>query len=38
VNAPIVLVTRKNLQRVSAAFPLPAQRYEDPFARLLGGS
>jgi ABC-type sugar transport system substrate-binding protein len=35
VNAPIVLVTRKNVQRITAAFPLPAQRYDDPFARLL---
>jgi ABC-type sugar transport system substrate-binding protein len=35
VNAPIVLVTKNNVMQVSAAFPLPAQRYDDPFARLL---
>jgi ribose transport system substrate-binding protein len=35
VNAPIVLVTQKNVDRVSAAFPLPEQPYADPFARLL---
>jgi ribose transport system substrate-binding protein len=35
VNAPIVLVTKKNVMQVSAAFPLPAHRYVDPFARLL---
>jgi ABC-type sugar transport system substrate-binding protein len=37
VNTPIVLVTRKNIRRASAAFPLPPQPYADPFARLLGG-
>jgi ribose transport system substrate-binding protein len=37
VNAPIVLVTRKNVRKVSAAFPMPAQPYVDPFARLLRG-
>jgi ABC-type sugar transport system substrate-binding protein len=36
VNAPIVLVTKRNVARVSGAFPLPPQRYADPFARLLG--
>jgi ribose transport system substrate-binding protein len=35
VNAPIVLVTQKNVEKVSAAFPLPARAYADPFARLL---
>jgi ABC-type sugar transport system substrate-binding protein len=35
VNAPIVLVTKKNVTRVSGAFPLPPQRYADPFAQLL---
>ena len=35
VNAPIVLVTRKNVGRASAAFPLPPRPYVDPFARLL---
>jgi ribose transport system substrate-binding protein len=35
VHAPIVLVTKKNVAKVSAAFPLPPERYDDPFARLL---
>jgi ABC-type sugar transport system substrate-binding protein len=35
VNAPIVLVTKKNVMKVSGSFPLPPQRYDDPFARLL---
>jgi ABC-type sugar transport system substrate-binding protein len=37
VNAPIVLVTKQNVGRVSAAFPLPPHPYADPFARLLRG-
>jgi ribose transport system substrate-binding protein len=37
VNAPIVLVTQKNVGEVNSAFPLPAQPYHDPFARLLRG-
>jgi ABC-type sugar transport system substrate-binding protein len=37
VNTPVVVVTRKNIKRVSAAFPLPPDPYADPFARLLGG-
>ena len=37
VNAPIVLVTKKNVQKASAAFPMPPQPYVDPFARLLQG-
>jgi ribose transport system substrate-binding protein len=35
VNAPIVLVTKKNVAQASGAFPLPPEPYEDPFARLL---
>ena len=35
VQAPIVLVTKQNVGRVNAAFPLPPQRYADPFAQLL---
>jgi ABC-type sugar transport system substrate-binding protein len=35
VNAPIVLVTKTNVAKVSAAFPLPPEPYDDPFARLL---
>jgi len=35
VNAPIVLVTKRNVGRAAAAFPLPPQAYVDPFARLL---
>jgi ribose transport system substrate-binding protein len=35
VNAPIVLVTKRNVGKVSASFPLPPHRYDDPFARLL---
>jgi ABC-type sugar transport system substrate-binding protein len=35
VNAPIVLVTKENVTKVGAAFPLPPQPYDDPFARLL---
>jgi ribose transport system substrate-binding protein len=37
VNAPVVLVTKQNVRRVSAAFPLPPRPYFDPFARLLRG-
>lgn len=36
VKTPIVLVTKKNVGRASAAFPLPPRPYADPFARLLG--
>jgi ABC-type sugar transport system substrate-binding protein len=35
VNAPITLVTKENVAKASAAFPLPPERYDDPFARLL---
>jgi len=35
VNAPIVLVTKRNLGAVAAAFPLPPRGFDDPFARLL---
>jgi ribose transport system substrate-binding protein len=38
VNAPIVLVTPGNVKRVNAAFPLPPEHFQDPFARLLHGS
>jgi ribose transport system substrate-binding protein len=38
VNAPIVLVTRQNVDKVSAAFPLPTRTYADPFAQLLRGN
>jgi ABC-type sugar transport system substrate-binding protein len=37
VNAPIVLVTKRNVAAVSSAFPLPPQPFADPFARLIGG-
>jgi ABC-type sugar transport system substrate-binding protein len=35
VKTPIVLVTKKNVTKVSGAFPLPPQAYDDPFARLI---
>jgi ribose transport system substrate-binding protein len=35
VKTPIALVTKKTVTRVSAAFPLPPQRYHDPFAILI---
>ena len=35
VNAPIVLVTKKNVRGVTATFPKPPGPYVDPFARLL---
>jgi ribose transport system substrate-binding protein len=35
VKTPIVVVTKTNVTRVSAAFPMPPNRYDDPFARLL---
>jgi ribose transport system substrate-binding protein len=35
VRTPIVLVTKKNVTKASAAFPLPPRQYDDPFARLL---
>jgi ribose transport system substrate-binding protein len=35
VNAPIVLVTRSNVGLVNNAFPLPPEKYQDPFAQLL---
>jgi hypothetical protein len=35
VKTPIALVTKKTVTQVSAAFPLPPQRYDDPFARLI---
>jgi ribose transport system substrate-binding protein len=35
VNTPIVLVTRKNVKKVTTAFPIPPRPYADPFARLL---
>ena len=34
-SAPIVLVTQENVAKMSAAFPLPPERYDDPFVRLL---
>jgi len=35
VNPPIPFVTKRNVARASAVFPPPAERYDDPFARLL---
>jgi ABC-type sugar transport system substrate-binding protein len=35
VKTPIALVTKKTVVHVSAAFPLPPQRYDDPFATLI---
>jgi ABC-type sugar transport system substrate-binding protein len=35
VNAPVVLVTKKNIRQATAAFPRPFRPYRDPFARLL---
>jgi ABC-type sugar transport system substrate-binding protein len=37
VNAPIALLTKDNVSRAIPAFPLPVQRYSDPFSRLLTG-
>jgi len=37
VNTPIVLVTKKDVARASAAFPMPPRPYVDPFAQLLHG-
>jgi ABC-type sugar transport system substrate-binding protein len=37
VNAPIVLVTKKNVRRAIAVYPEPPRPYVDPFARLLRG-
>jgi ribose transport system substrate-binding protein len=36
VDAPIALLTKDNVARAIAAFPLPIQRYSDPFSRLPG--
>jgi ribose transport system substrate-binding protein len=35
VDAPIALLTKSNVARAIAAFPMPVQRYSDPFTRLL---
>jgi ribose transport system substrate-binding protein len=35
VKTPIALVTKKTVTQVSGAFPLPPQRYDDPFAPLI---
>jgi ABC-type sugar transport system substrate-binding protein len=35
VKTPIALVTKKTVTRVSAAFPLPPKRYDDPFATVI---
>lgn len=35
VTSPIALVTKRNVARVSGAFPLPPSQYADPFAQLL---
>jgi ABC-type sugar transport system substrate-binding protein len=35
VDTPVVLVTKKNVGRASAAFPLPPEPFADPFAQLL---
>ena len=35
VDAPIALLTKDNVARAIAAFPVPVQRYSDPFSRLL---
>lgn len=37
VNTPIAMVTRRNVARVTAAFPKPVGTYADPFARLVRG-
>lgn len=34
VDAPIALLTKDNVARAIAAFPLPVQRYSDPFTHL----
>jgi ribose transport system substrate-binding protein len=36
VDAPIALLTKDNVARAITAFPLPVQRYSDPFTRLRG--
>jgi ABC-type sugar transport system substrate-binding protein len=35
VDAPIALLTKDNVARAIAAFPLPVQRHSDPFSGLL---
>jgi len=37
VDAPIQVVTRRNVARAKANFPQPVQPFESPFAALLGG-
>jgi ribose transport system substrate-binding protein len=36
VDAPIALLTKDNVARAIAAFPIPVHRYSDPFSRFLG--
>jgi ABC-type sugar transport system substrate-binding protein len=35
VKTPIALVTKKTVTQVSGAFPLPPQRFDDPFAMMI---
>jgi ABC-type sugar transport system substrate-binding protein len=37
VDAPIQVVTRRNVERAEARFPRPVQPFESPFAALLQG-
>jgi ABC-type sugar transport system substrate-binding protein len=37
VDAPIHVVTRRNVMRAKARFPEPVEPFESPFAALLGG-
>jgi ABC-type sugar transport system substrate-binding protein len=37
VDAPVQVVTRRNVRRAQARFPEPVEPFASPFARLLGG-
>jgi hypothetical protein len=35
VDAPVQVVTKKNVARAQANFPRPVEKFDDPLARLL---
>jgi ribose transport system substrate-binding protein len=37
VDAPIQVVTRRNVERAQAKFPQPVEPFDGPFARMLSG-